>query len=240
MRPFGNYLYEKKGGGSKPGKLEIVKTPLDVAVAYAHKEMEKYGRSLYEEMPNHDENYKKAQYRAMLGHTKRKDMPVVQEKDLKVLQKLLQKGSIDLADPYSDMTDPNNPFPEGLKGSSANNFFKNGLVIHDGNKPDDIVKVTKAKVSVIKLAPIQQQMYYSKSIGPLSKFGAALSRKFHQSTVFLTSSDFRIIDGHHRYISALLVDPTIKVNVMMVDLPISKLLPLAVAFGDARGNKRNM
>ena len=38
---------------------------------------------------------------------------------------------------------------------------------------------------------------------------------------------------------ALLLDSNMKVYVLEIDLPISKLLPLSIAYGDAIGNKRN-
>lgn len=239
MISFQAYIQEK-AGGAKPGSLEIEKLSLQDARKYANREFLKRGRVFEEELPNHDQNFQIAKQRASMGHTKRKDMPVISPKDIKVLQKALMSGTIDLQSPWSDDTDASDPFPEGLSGKEAENFFNRGLRIHDGSKPDDKVSFKKMKVPVRKLVPIQEQIYYDKSIPMLATFGAKASRKFHQSTIFLTSSDFRIIDGHHRFLSAILVDPDVKVNAFMVDLPIEKLLPLTLAFGDALGNKRNL
>jgi hypothetical protein len=58
-------------------------------------------------------------------------------------------------------------------------------------------------------------------------------------TFFITSADNFIIDGHHRWLSGIVLDPNLKVNTLSIDLPIKDLLPMATAYGDAIGNKRN-
>jgi hypothetical protein len=238
-RSFEDYVLESNKGGAKKGSLEITKTPLEKARKFAIKEFAKFGKILDEELPDHDVNYEHVKYRAMLGHTKRKDMPVILPSDMRALQQALKSGSLDVQKPHSAETDPSDPFPEGLKGAEAEAFFTNGLRIHDGSKPDDKVNVKKGSVEVNRLAPIQEQIYYDKSIDKLAKFGIKPSIKFNKSTIFLVSADMRILDGHHRYLSAMIMDPHMKVNVLMVEMPIDKLLPLVTAFGDARGNKRN-
>ena len=55
----------------------------------------------------------------------------------------------------------------------------------------------------------------------------------------MVSKDDRIIDGHHRFLSAVLVDPAIQVTALEIDLPIKDLLPLTLAYTDAIGNVRN-
>ena len=51
--------------------------------------------------------------------------------------------------------------------------------------------------------------------------------------------DNRIIDGHHRFLTTVLINPKIKVNCLKIDLPIRELLPLTLAYTDAIGNVRN-
>lgn len=236
---FIEYIAEKAAGGSEAGKLEIVKTPVAKAKAWGIQAFKAYGRDLEKEVPNHDENYELAQKKARGGHTKRKDMPVIAPNDVKSLQKMLSKGTIDIHGPFAPSTDKSNPFPEGLSGKRAEEFFQRGLKIYDGSQSDDKVKITKGKVPVKKLSPIQQQIYYDNSMDKVAKFGVKASADFHKTTTFIVSSDLRIIDGHHRFLSALLINPNVMVNIMIIDLPISELLPLTKAFGDARGNKRN-
>lgn len=53
------------------------------------------------------------------------------------------------------------------------------------------------------------------------------------------SKDRYIIDGHHRFLTGMLIDPKMKVNVLMIDMPISELLPSSLDYSDTIGNVRN-
>ena len=70
--------------------------------------------------------------------------------------------------------------------------------------------------------------------------GPKESRKFLSKSLVIASSGNFIIDVHHRFLTALLIDPTIKLKGIRIDLDINKLKALAVAYGDAIGNKRNL
>jgi len=224
--------------GQQAGKLELIKTPVEKARSYAESIFTK--SSLDSEIPNFDKNYVFAQRQAGSGKTQRKDMPVIDAKDVKQFQKRLEKGYIDLSPPFANDNSKGNPFPEGLSGDSAKKFLENGLKVHDGDAKDDVIKITNPKVEVGKLKPIQKQIYYDKSINPIAENGAKGSASFFQNkTFFIVSSDNYIIDGHHRYLGAMLIDPKMKVQTVMIDLPIKTLLPMTLAYGDAVGNKRN-
>ena len=239
MQSFNQYLIEK-AGGKKPGKLEIHNTTVNVARSYAVEQFAKHGFDLDEEIPNFDNNFVFAKNQATYGKTLRKEMPVLEKSDIRLLQRMFKKGSIDLSNPWSSDEVAKDPFPEGLSGKEADQFFERGLKIHDGAKSDDVVKFKMARVPVKNLIPIQKQIYVDKSINRQSREGAKKSRNFLENqSIFVASSDLRIIDGHHRFFSALMLDPNMKVKVMLIDLPIDKLLPLTVAFSDAVGNKRN-
>ena len=75
----------------------------------------------------------------------------------------------------------------------------------------------------------------------MAQFGAKGTIDFSKSknNYYVISSDNRIIDGHHRFLSAVLVDPGIKVSALEIDMPIRKLLPMTLAYTDAIGNVRN-
>lgn len=237
MKSFLEFLKES---GQTAGKMELVKTKMADAYAYAKEVFAKYGRDIDKELPNFAENYRIAKQKASTGKTVRKEMPVINDHQVKAFQARLKKGFIDVNTPLGDVTNPKNPFPEGLNGDSAQKFLEAGLKIHDGDKNDDKVKITTGNVAVKKLKPIQKQIYFDKSINMVGQFGVKDSTKFHTSqTYYLISKDLYIIDGHHRFMSAILMDPNMKVNVVMIDLPISKLLPASKAYGDAIGNKRN-
>jgi hypothetical protein len=85
-----------------------------------------------------------------------------------------------------------------------------------------------------------KQIYFDKSITAIAENGIKGTINFlTDNTTFVASSDNHIVDGHHRFLSGLLVNPDMKVHTLVVDLPISKFLPLALSFSDAVGNKRN-
>lgn len=232
---FTKYLNEAIKGGQEAGKLEVDSTPLEKARQFA----EKKGFNLDEEIPNFDANYKKAQSLSKLGKTKRKEMPVINDDDVKKFQKRLEDGTIDINKPFAkDPELSSNPFPEGLSGLKAKKWLEKGL--KDGSKTDDQIDVSITKIPVKNLKPIQRQIYYDKSMGETIKQGVKRSLDFvTNKSFFVISGDNYIIDGHHRYLSALLLDPNASVNALKINLPIKKLLPMATAYGDAIGNKRN-
>jgi len=221
-----------KEEGEKAGKLELVSTSLEKARSYA----EKIG--ILDDIPNFDKNYKIAQKQAGKGKTQRKDMPVIDDSDVRAFQTRLKNGEIDIVKPFAKSTNIKNPFPQGLSGYNAKDFLDRGL--KDGEKGDDVVQLTIKKVPAKVLKPIQKQIYFGKSADATAEFGVERSTKFLTGkTFYITSKDNFIIDGHHRYLSAMLIDPNMKVNTLSIDLPISKLLPLSLGYGDAIGNKRN-
>ena len=226
--------------GEGAGSMELVKTSVEDAYEWAKKKFEQKKQDIDKEMPNFKKNYKFAQKQAGSGKTQRKDMPVIDEKDIKHFQKKLKGGYIDNSKPYSDETNPKDPFPKGLSGVKAQEWLNNGLEPKDGEWPDDKVKATLKTVPVGKLKPIQKQIYADKSIGMTIDSGVDNTKKFLDNhSTFVISADNYIIDGHHRFLSALLVDPKMPVNVLVVEAPITKLLPLSLSYSDAIGNKRN-
>jgi len=239
-----NYIQFLVEAGQAAGKMELVKTPLPEARAYAEAQYKKYGNDLDTDIPNFDKNYLFAQKQAGTGKTMRKDMPVIDEKDVKDLQRRLAKGYIDVNSPHSkDLNAQKDPFPKGLQSASTGKaWLENGLAKHDGDKKDDKVSVSMSKVTVGKLHPIQKQIYFDKSIGALAEFGREKSMAFMtgKNNVFIMSKDLYIIDGHHRFLSGVLLDPNMQINALIIDLPIAKLLPLTLSYSDAVGNKRNV
>lgn len=235
MKTFKDFLMES----SKPkGTHEIVATNINKALDY----LERIDKELYEKLkPDFNDNYLKAQSYAKKGSTKRKDMPRIRTKDVRTFQERLKNGFIDINKPFSKTTENKNPFPEGLSGEQAQEFLEAGLKIHDGNAKDDKVRVLERKIPINKLYPIQEQIYLSESLDILKNRGVEEAKKFlTKDTFFIVSSDNRIIDGHHRWLAAFLLNENLKVNTIMIDLPIKQLLPMSLAYGDAVGNKRNL
>ena len=69
-------------------------------------------------MPNFDKNYTLAQRSAKLGFAKRKDMPVIDNRDVKLLQKRLQTELIDINKPFAKNDLPDDPFPKVPKSTN--------------------------------------------------------------------------------------------------------------------------
>ncbi len=226
--------------GQDAGNIELVNTSVEEARKYAEELMKENGRDLDTEIPDFDSNYVIAQKKAGMGRTVRKDMPVIDAPDVKKFQDRLAHGTIDLHHPFGDDDLEEDPFPAGLSGDDATDWLHSGLKKNDGDEHDDKVPVETGKVRVGDLKPIQKQIYFDKSIAGAAENGAADSVKFFTTkTFFIVSTDNFIIDGHHRFLGAVLIDPDMEVQVLRIDLPIKELLPLSLAYGDAIGNKRN-
>lgn len=227
---YKRYLLLQESGGESPGSLDIRNTSIEEAIEYI--------TSMGLNIPNLQDNLTLAYELFNLGKTTRKDMPVISDEDTRDFQKHLQNGFIDLANPFADRTDPSDPFPQGLTDREATNFMSNG--IRDKSKPDDRIDVRITMQKAKDLIPIQAQCYIDKSVKSIAKGGIESTKQFLSSTILVISSDQRIIDGHHRFLSALIIDPNMKLKCLEVDLPIKTLLPLARAYGDAKGNARNL
>ena len=244
MISFKEFLINEVEGGEAPGKLEILKTDLNKAREFARKVFIENEKELSIEIPNFDKNYEVSKKAASGGSTLRKDMPVIDTKDIKMFQKRLSEGYIDVNAPFTDdeLKLKDNPFPEGLTGKQAKQWLQDGLKQNDKYKDnsDDKVNVVMKSTPVGELKPIQKQIYFDKSISATAEFGAKGTTDFlKNNSIFIASADNYIIDGHHRFLSGSLIDPKMKVQVLTIDLPIKTLLPLSLAYGDAIGNKRN-
>ena len=234
-------ILAEKQGGAEAGKLEVLSTSLNIARSFAEKKFSANGFELDKELPNFDKNYTLAQRQAKLGFAKRKDMPVIDNRDVKLLQKRLSSGSIDINEPFAKNELPDDPYPQGLDQKTGKVWVSSGLAKADGDPKDDVVKVSNDRIAVGNLKPIQAQIYFDKSIKKVSQDGVDSSLEFltSKNNNFVVSKDNRIIDGHHRFLTTVLINPKIKVNCLKIDLPIKELLPLTLAYTDAIGNVRN-
>ena len=239
VKKMGTLNLDESKGGAAAGKLELIRTNFVKAKEYVEKIYPDF--DIEKEIPNFKKNYEYAQKLARGGFAQRKDMPVIDNRDIKLLQKRLKSGAIDIARPFADNDVPDDPFPQGLDKTTGKKWVTGGLAKNDGDAKDDVVKVKMKSVAVGNLKPIQSQIYFDKSIRNVAEFGAKGTRDFSasKSNFYVVSSDNRIIDGHHRFLSAVLVDPKIKVTALEIDLPIKDLLPLTLAYTDAIGNVRN-
>lgn len=103
----------------------------------------------------------------------------------------------------------------------------------------DGIKVSLAKVKVSDLSPIQKQIYFDTVLNDIMSYGVEASLHHVTNKAFIVSNDMHIIDGHHRFLSAILIDPDMPVSILKIDLPITELLAVAHAFSKELGNDRN-
>ena len=95
------------------------------------------------------------------------------------------------------------------------------------------------RMEVGKLKPIQDQIWLDFMIDNYVRFGLPKDGSTITNKMMITSKDRYIIDGHPRYPQVLLADPKIKMNVLVVDLPINELLELARRYAKDIGNTSN-
>lgn len=223
----------REAGGESPGRMEVIQTSLADAIKY----IGKLGLDIDRDFTDFERNFKVAQSLCKLGSTQRKDMPVISGDDVKRFQKALEVGILDINVPHAPETDVKNPFPTGLTGGLAQKWLEAGL--RDGSEKDDVVDVEMGSIPIKKLKPIQKQVYFDKAVQAIEFLGVEQSMALIQKSYFITSKDGFIIDGHHRWLSGLLLNSDMVVDCLIIDLPLRKLLPASLAFSDAIGNKRN-
>lgn len=235
MKTFKAFIAE--AGGQSGWKVEVSNTSLEDARIIVKKELVKKDRSIEEELPDFDNNYKdlKAAIKKSFG-TKRKDMPVISSDQIDEFKAKLNSGELDIFKPF---TKGKAIDAEHIKDLSNKNEYLT-LGTKDGEKRDDVVKAKFNKVSIGKLKPIQEQIFLDKVSIMLAKFGAVTDGSFLTTLPIIISKEGYIIDGHHRFAYIMLSDPSIKIKVLQVPLGIKDLLKLSLAYGDAVGNQRNV
>jgi hypothetical protein len=87
-------------------------------------------------------------------------------------------------------------------------------------------------ISADKLKPTQNEIYLAKTIEMATRHFAG-----GELNAIISKDDY-ILDGHHRWASTILTNPTMKLGGYMVDLNIDDLIPVLRSTGDAIGNER--
>jgi len=236
-----------EAGGQESGTMEIDNLHVDDAIAF----FEQNGVDILAEIPKFRENFHKAQKMARKGWTVRKDMPVISKKNMNLFFKVTNDGWIDWKPPFyvntedpEKSTDPDNVFPQDLmhaRKERRRRWLVRGKGALDGNPSDDVINVVQKKIPAKDLKPIQKQIYFSKSGGGTVNFGIQGTKNFLMSpaNLFVASKENYIIDGHHRWLSTMMIDPSMAVNAAVVDMDLDTLLDFTLAFGDAVDNERN-
>ncbi len=102
------------------------------------------------------------------------------------------------------------------------------------------VRTSKGKMNITSMKPTQYQIYIDKSLGGIIKNGSSKTRKFLTSgTFFILSSDDYIMEGHHRFLTGILFDPTMQSKYFKVDMGKDQLLKFLKSHSESLGNTCN-
>lgn len=86
------------------------------------------------------------------------------------------------------------------------------------------IKYRVGFVSARKLKPSQKNLYLDNSLGKIKKFGVADQINYLKTKGLLViSSDGYILDGHHRWLIAMLINPNMRIKVFQVGLSFSEV-----------------
>jgi len=231
-----------ESGGETPGKIEIADITAQEALKFINNLIQNKKNvndlDISKLLHNFESKFNKAQTLASKGYTKRKDMPVIDTDQINLLQQRLENGHLDVVDHINNTI--YKAFPKGLKDTVAEEWLLKGLA--DDNLEDDIITVTKDIIAVEDLTPIQEQIYFDKSIKTIIKYGIIDTIEFLTNvneSIIIISEDGYILDGHHRWLSAMLIDPKLAINVVKIDIDKESLVNLLNAYSLAIGNKHN-
>lgn len=225
-----------ESGGEKPGNYEINNITSDTAKRFFLEQVNKFksNHDFSTFLLNFNRHFEKCKEYSSKGYLKRKEMPVIDINQINALQIRLEHGYLDVV--YDDV--PHKSFPSGLKNKQADSWLTRGL--KDGSDADDVVKVTQKYFSAIDLIPLQEQIYFDKSIKSIVENGVENTIEFLKNeSIIIVSVDGYIMDGHHRWMCGMLIDPNTKLRSVVVDLPRFKLIKLLNDYSDAIGNIRN-
>lgn len=122
-------------------------------------------------------------------------------------------------------------FPTTLSGAASKGEEMTIAVssgTKDGEDKDDKVKASPASFTCSELKPSQTSMNIDKAVS--MAFGALKSGKAGGELGAFISQDGYIMDGHHRWISTFMVDPSAKISGYKVNLPGEQLVAVLNAY----------
>ena len=120
-----------------------------------------------------------------------------------------------------------NPLPPGMKGED---FLSKGM--RDGSKGDDVVQAGAKSIAAQDAKPSQSAIYLGKALG--MAVGGVKGGNINA----LISADNYILDGHHRWAATMFADPSAAISGTGIAMPMTELIPVLRAAGDAYGNAR--
>jgi hypothetical protein len=234
---FSRFVLE--AGGEFAGTNEVDNTSLEQARELVSRDLLALGLTL-DSIPKFDSNYTLLKKLVENGFETRKVMPVVSSKQVKLLRDSLLDGDIDILKPYNLKFKDYTKGDADLEKSDINTKTEYRFAgKFDGNLKDDIVSATYEYVKVSKLLPIQKQIYLSKFLKNVAKYGIIDNNSKILQKPLIVSRNYELIDGHHRWMSIMLCNPELKVKVLRVHLETISVLKVVKNFGISLGNQSN-
>lgn len=230
---FRDYLSLIEEG--KNYSLNVAKLSVKKAKEYAENMFSAANKSLYDEIPNFEENYLKLQNSCKKAiDVPRIEMPVIEPDDMDRFVDDISKGRVDIFKPYAMGSEY---FPKDLKGGKEGAEFLQ-LGTKDAEHKDDVIPAQRKKIMANKLLPTQSQIWLEKLIKNIIKFGVPTQGSPITTATIIVSKEGYILDGHHRYGQAMLTNPTLKLDAIFVPMDIKLLLKVGRSYGNALGNKQ--
>ena len=234
----GPYADQKAKGSFK---LNVKTTDVRKALKWAEETYARFGLDVYKDLPNQERNNQALKKKMKYGTVQRINMPVVEPEDMGEFVKNIEAGRVDIFAPWApDHLD--NLFPwehTGKPKLPVGDQTWITLGVQDGSQADDKLPVGSiSPMSVKKLKPLQNEIWFDKLIATMLAFGPAVAGSFPNTKgVALASQDNFIIDGHHRYGQIMLTDPSVTMRVLTIPLKREKLLAVARSYGTSIGHK---
>ena len=181
----------------------------------------------------------------------RVDMPALDPDQFPDFVTRLAKGHLDTKDDFADanpiaegvLDDPQFPDDMHTKSKEQKAYFLQKGTKDKGGAADadrEIGFGQNTAIPVGKGYPTQQQIYLDKALFNLLNFGATKGGQVHGSQVISVESggDYYILDGHHRWASAILGSPSNTMSSAIISgFPgLKSALSFLRAYGGAIGN----
>lgn len=210
--------------------INMADVPLDEAYDYAEMKAEEADINLDKHWPDFKSNYQAIQSKLQKAlDIPRNEMPVIEPDEIKKFKEDLEEGQVDIFRPWAK-----GKFvaPGWTSQDEAEEWIDLGF--QDGEEHDDNLDARRKSISSGQLLPTQSQIWFDKIVGWLIKFGPP-SDDFGETII--VSKDGYILDGHHRWASAHMADPSITMDALHVPLDINTLLEVSRTYGAAMGNR---
>jgi len=161
---------------------------------------------------------------------KREDMPIISYKSTDDLKEYIENITIDKLKIIQKIIEEENILDISFKNFIENNLpFKYYEKLSKKTKKDKI-KANVLKIKAINLIPTQKELYISKIIKNIEKYGIPSKNNFITKRTLVVSKNNKILDGHHRWLSCMIINPNLELEVLKIDLTFEELYPLLLSY----------